>query len=90
MLLGSGFAKILPALLLLLAFTIVGGVIILGLRRTLKKPPSNNIAFTLGDLKKLRNEGAITDEEYERAKQSIIAAVKKSTTDSQKNRSKRI
>ncbi len=81
MFLGSGFADVLPALLLLIAFTIVGGVIILALRRKLKNPPLTNIAFTLGDLKKLRNEGAITDEEYERAKQSIIAAVKKTTTD---------
>jgi|GEM_PF-2167611 hypothetical protein len=82
MILGSGFADILPALLVLFAFTIVGSVFILRLRKNIKTPPSTTIAFTLGDLKKLRDEGAITSEEYERAKQTIIESVKKSTTDS--------
>ena len=53
MILGSGFADIFPALILLFAFTIVGSVIILGLRKRLKDPPSTNIAFTLGDLNKV-------------------------------------
>lgn len=80
MLLGVGVVDILPAIILLLAFTIVGGVVILGLRRKLKQPPSTTIAFTLGDLKKLRDEGSISNQEYERAKDSIIASIK-STTD---------
>ena len=79
--LASGFADVLPAIILLLAFTIVGGFLILSIRRKLKQPPKNSVAFTIGDLKKLRDEGSITDEEYERAKQSIIASIKKSTTD---------
>jgi len=84
MFLASGFADVLPAIILLLAFTIVGGVIIFGLRRKLKNPPSTLIAFTLGDLKKLRDEGLISNEEYERAKQSIVDFVRKTTTDSHK------
>ena len=81
MTLAVGFTDILPAVILLLAFTIVGGVIILGLRSKLKQPPTTMIAFTLGDLKKLRDEGAITHQEYERAKDSIIQGVKNTTTD---------
>lgn len=81
MTLAVGFSDILPALLLLLAFTIVGGIVILVLRRKLKQPPTSTLAFTLGDLKKLRDEGAITLQEYERAKDSIIQRVKSATTD---------
>jgi hypothetical protein len=84
MTLAVGFADILPAIILLLAFTIAGGIIILGIRRKLKQPPTTTIAFTLGDLKKLRDEGAITHDEYERAKESIIQSVKNTTTDSHK------
>ncbi|MAI67096.1 MAG: hypothetical protein CMJ26_04380 [Phycisphaerae bacterium] len=81
MFLAVGFTDILPAIILLLAFTIVGGVVIFGLRRKLKQPPSTTIAFTLGDLKRLRDEGSISQQEYERAKDSIITSVKKTTTD---------
>ena len=81
MFLAVGFTDILPAIILLLTFTIVGGVVIFGLRRKLKQPPSTTIAFTLGDLKRLRDEGSISQQEYERAKDSIIASVKKTTTD---------
>jgi uncharacterized membrane protein len=79
--LGSGYADVFPAIILLLVFTIVGGFVILAIRRKLKQPPQNSVAFSLGDLKKLRDDGSITDEEYERAKQSIIDSIKKSTTD---------
>jgi hypothetical protein len=81
MFLAVGFTDILPAIILLLAFTIVGGVVIFSLRRKLKQPPSTTIAFTLGDLKRLRDEGSISQQEYERAKDSIITSVKKTTTD---------
>ncbi|HIA71708.1 MAG TPA: SHOCT domain-containing protein [Phycisphaerales bacterium] len=82
MFLAVGFFELLPAIILLLAFTIVGGVIIFVVRRKLKEPPSTTIAFTLGDLRKLRDQGDISIEEYNRAKESIIQSVKKSTTDS--------
>jgi len=81
MFLASGYTDVLPAIILLLAFTIFGGVVIFCLRRKLKNPPSTSIAFTLGDLKKLRDDGSITNEEYERAKQSIVDYVRKTTTD---------
>ena len=72
MLLGSSFADVFPALLLLLMFTIVGGVIILVLRKKLKSDIKATNTFTLGELKELRDEGKMSEEEYERARQSII------------------
>jgi hypothetical protein len=80
----SGFSDVLPSVLILLVVAIVGCVLLLGLRRNIKDPPAPTIPFTLGDLKKLRDEGSITNEEYEKARQSIIDFVKKSTTDSLK------
>ena len=82
MLLAVGFYTLLPAIILLLAFTIVGAVIIFIIRRKLKEPPSTAITFTLSDLRKLQDQGDISTEEYDRAKESIIRSVKKTTTDS--------
>ncbi len=82
MLLAVGFYELLPAIILLLAFTIVGGVIIFIIRRKLIEPPSTTITFTLSDLRKLQDQGDISTEEYDRAKESIIQSVKKTTTDS--------
>jgi Flp pilus assembly protein TadG len=72
MILGSSFAAIFPALLVLLLFTIAGGVIILVLRKKLKSDFKETTTFTLSELKNLRDEGKMSDEEYERARQSII------------------
>jgi hypothetical protein len=83
MFLAVSFSELLPAIILLLAFAIVGSVLILALRRKLKEPTSATIAFTLGDLRKLRDQGDISAEEYDRAKDSIIQSVKKTTPDSQ-------
>ncbi|MBC8201329.1 MAG: SHOCT domain-containing protein [Planctomycetes bacterium] len=78
----SGFADVIPAILVLVIVAIVGCVVLLSLRRNVKNPPLPPIPFTLGDLKKLLDDGSITNEEYEKAKQAIIDLVKKSTTDS--------
>jgi hypothetical protein len=83
MFLAVSFSELLPAIILLLAFAIVGSVLILTLRRKLKEPTSTTIAFTLGDLRKLRDQGDISAEEYDRAKDSIIQSVNKTTPDSQ-------
>ena len=78
----SGFSEVLPSVVVLLVVAVVGCVLLLSLRRKIKYPPTSPIPFTLGDLKKLLDEGSITDTEYEKAKQAIIDCVKKSTTDS--------
>lgn len=84
MFLFGSLSDVLPATALIMAFAIVGSVLILRLRKKFKEPPSASIAFTIAELKKLRDEGAISKEEYELAKQSIIDVAKGSTTDSQK------
>ena len=84
MFLGDSLTEILPAAGLLLLFAIVGSVIILRLRKRFTSPPNNTMTFSLGELKKLHEDGALTLEEFERAKQSIIDSMKVSTTDSQK------
>ncbi|MBC8309079.1 MAG: hypothetical protein ISR75_02155 [Phycisphaerales bacterium] len=72
MILGSSFAAIFPALLVLLIFTIAGGVLILVLRKKLKTDFKETTTFTLSELKNLRDEGKMSDEEYKRARRSII------------------
>lgn len=84
MVLCGSLTDILPATVLIMAFTIGGSVLILRLRKMLKTPPKTSITFTMAELKQLRDDGAMSDEEYERAKQSIIDLAKGSTTDSQK------
>ena len=86
MFLGDSLTDILPAAGLLLLFAIVGSVIILRLRKKITSPPSNAIPFSLGELKKMHEDGAISLVEYDRAKQSIVDSMKESTADSQKSR----
>ncbi len=72
MLIASAFVEILPATLLLITFAVVGGLVIMMIRRNLRSKSSTTSTFTLGDLRKLRDEGKISQEEYEKAKQLII------------------
>ena len=73
MVLGSSFIDVLPATILLIAFAIVGGIIIFLVRKKLKSTPTKTTTFSLSELRKLRDEGTLSEEEYERARQSIIA-----------------
>ena len=72
MILASAFVELLPAILLLISFAVVGGVIILILRKKMKSNSLSSSTFTLSELRKLRDEGTINEKEYDRAKQSII------------------
>ena len=72
MILASAFFDVLPATLILLAFVVIGGVIIFSVRKMLKSSTPNTETFLLSDLRKMLDTGAISEEEYERAKQSII------------------
>jgi hypothetical protein len=72
MFLGSSFKDVLPATLLLIGFAIVGGIIIFYVRKSLKSSPSTSTTFTLSELRKMRDEGSMSEEEYEQARQSII------------------
>ena len=63
---------VLPATVLLIAFVVIGAIVIFHVRNYLKSNLSPTTTFTLGELRKLRDQGAISKEEYEHAKQSII------------------
>lgn len=83
MVLVGSLSEVFPALAILLVFAIAGSVLILRLRKQFKEPPSTSIAFTMDELKKLRDEGSISEEEFTLAMQSIVDLAKGSTPDSQ-------
>ena len=61
MFLGSAFSELFPAIVLLIVFAIVGGVVILVMRKKLKSDTPTSTTFTLGELRKLRDEGKINE-----------------------------
>ncbi len=80
-LVGSGaasrlFSEVMPWLLLFMGLVIVGGVIIMLARRLLNDTSSSTQpGFTLHDLRTLHTKGELTDEEFERAREAMIARV---------------
>lgn len=67
------FSSVLPWLLLLIVVVIVGGVVMLLVRRWFTSESSREtIGFTLQDLRNLHAAGELSDEEYERARASMI------------------
>jgi len=76
---------VLPATVLIMGFTIAGGVLIFRVRSKIQSPSNPSFPFTIGELQKLRDEGSLSEEEFELAKKSIIDLAKGLTTDSQEN-----
>ncbi len=74
--LGSVLREILPATILLIVLVIIGGVIILRARKMVKGSPKSEMPFTLSQLRKLHKRGELSDEEFERAKASMIKKAK--------------
>ncbi len=76
---GSGaasrlFSEVMPWLLLLMGLVIVGGVIIMLARRLLNDTSSSTQpGFTLHELRTLHTKGELTDEEFDRAREAMIA-----------------
>ena len=71
--------SILPWLALLFVLILIGGVAILIVRnklRTSNESAPEDTGFTLADLRKLRDRGELTAEEYETARVKMIAKVK--------------
>lgn len=85
MLLASALTEVIPATLLLIAITVVGFLILIKLKKTLSSKPEQTTTFSLRDIERLRDEGQMSEDEYERARQSIIDAAKKMTSDIPKN-----
>jgi len=66
--------RLLPWLLLLFALILVGGLFLMWYRAKLKKEETQQepMGFSLADLKKLRDRGELSPEEYEVAKNRIL------------------
>ncbi len=81
MLLASALTEVIPATLLLIAITVVGFLILMKLKKSLNFKSEQTTTFSLRDIERLRDEGQMSEDEYERARQSIINAAKKLTSD---------
>jgi hypothetical protein len=64
--------QILLASGVLLILVVIGGAVIFWARRQIKKPSRDEMAFSLSDLRRLRDEGKLSEEEYERARDSLL------------------
>jgi hypothetical protein len=70
---GSLFIELLPWLIVLLAIAVGGGIVILWIRRSLKAQPDAPQGYTLEDLRRMHKAGELTDEEFTRAKETMLA-----------------
>ncbi len=76
-LLGSVLREILPATILLVVLVIIGGFIIMRARKMVKGSMKSEMPFTLSQLRKLHKRGELSDEEFQRAKVSMIDKARK-------------
>ena len=81
MLLASALTEVIPATLLLITITVVGFLILMKLKKSLNFKSEQTTTFSLRDIERLRDEGQMSEDEYARARQSIIDAAKKMTSD---------
>ena len=72
MLFASAFTDTLPVLLVLIGFTVVGGVLLFFIRKRLKSVPSETTTYSLSQLQTMLANGTIKQEEFDMAKKSII------------------
>jgi len=77
MFVGSSLSEILPATILLLVLMIIGAIIILHFRKMARGRNDAGVPFTLDQLRTLHAKGELTDEEFERAKASMINNARK-------------
>jgi len=85
MFIASALSEVFPATLIMMAIAIGGFFIIFKVRKSLKDPKDQSMPFSLHALKKLRDEGSISVEEYEKASQAVIDAAKSGTSDIHKD-----
>ncbi|MBM4113867.1 MAG: SHOCT domain-containing protein [Phycisphaerae bacterium] len=72
------FMQVLPYAAVILALTLIGGIIMMISRRKIDSSGGGApVGFTLSDLKELRDRGELSDEEFERARQDVIARARK-------------
>ena len=85
MLLASALTEVIPATLLLIGITVVGFVILIKIKKSLSSSLEHTTTFSLRDIERLRDEGQMSEDEYEKARQLIIDAAKKMTSDISEN-----
>ncbi|HPD29051.1 MAG TPA: hypothetical protein PLL20_03585 [Phycisphaerae bacterium] len=61
---------------LILAAVVFGAAIIWWRRRSLADEPTPGEVWTLDDLRRMRAEGSLTEDEYQRLRETMIAAYK--------------
>jgi hypothetical protein len=70
------FRELLPWLIALLVLAVIGGIIIMVVRRWVRSPDGTpEEGFTLHDLRQLHAAGRLSDEEFQRAKATLIERV---------------
>jgi hypothetical protein len=69
---GALFGELLPWLVALVLAVVAGAVVIYLIRRAMGGEGSIPDGFSLHELRRLREAGQLTDEEFERAKASVI------------------
>jgi uncharacterized membrane protein len=74
---GSSLSEILPATILLLVLVIIGAIIILRARKMARGRYMQGVPFTLDQLRALHAKGELSNEEFERAKTSMIDNTRK-------------
>lgn len=67
------FSDLLPWLGLLIAMVVIGGIVLYLIRRSLNRPDGAAAEpFTLEDLRRMRAQGQMTDDEFEKARAAMI------------------
>ena len=72
---GNLFRRILPWLVALALLVVAAAVVIWLIRRAIRPPAGDSGGFSLQELRELHAQGRLTDEEFERAKASIIGRI---------------
>src|SRR3954451_10469397 len=72
----AGAADVIMWSAALLILLVVGMVVVARMRRRLRQDdaPAPSLGFTLSDLRQMHRAGQLTDEEFNRAKEKIVAA----------------
>jgi uncharacterized membrane protein len=71
------FQSIAGAAVALVVIVVVGWFAVARIRRWMRDDSTTEAAFTLEDLRRLRREGQLTEEEFETARAAMIGAVRK-------------
>lgn len=73
-------ATIIASSLVLIGLIVAGWVTVWQVRRRLTRPDdAGGSGFTLSDLRRLRDQGQMTDQEFERAKAKVVEAARRAS-----------